>query len=414
MKREPMPLSPEVVLGETDFRGHRARFGLAGEDRLRHMWVLGKTGVGKSTLLSTLIEQDLADGRGFALLDPHGPLVDWVLAHVPRRRMHQVLVIDPADTIRPVAMNVFRAGRARPTDTGLLVSEIVSVFRSQWRDSWGPRLEHVLRHAILAVAEHPEATLELVYRVLIDASTRERVLTHVTSSSVRAFWEREFADYGTRLQAEATAPILNKLGAFLGDPKIRALLGRSRSRVDFGALMDEGAIVVADLRVGAVGEGASRLLGALVLSSLQLAAMRRAPGAPRFVVYADEFQRFASDSVAVTLSESRKYGVGLVLAHQYLAQLPEALRDAALGNVGTIAAFRVGAVDAEVLAAQLGPPIEPTDLQGLSRFRFATRVVAGGQELPPFIARALPPGMPEPNDVAQSSDVRAASRQRFG
>jgi hypothetical protein len=297
-------------------------------------------------------------------------------------------------------------------DRQLLASELVSVFRTQWADSWGPRLEHILRNAILAVAEHPEATLPMLYKVLIDEQTRERVIARVTDPTVLAFWNSEFAGYTKRLQAEATAPILNKLGAFIGNEKIRAILGVVRSRVDLGRLMNERAIVLVDLRVGAIGDDASRLLGALLLSSIQLAAMRRPHGAPHFIVYADEFQRFASDSVAVMLSESRKYGVGLVLAHQYLGQLRETLRDAVLGNVGNIVTFRVGAADAGVLAEELGDPIEQAMLQQLSRFTFVARLIARGDELSPFTAASIPNGSSGTN-FADPEAVRAASWQRF-
>lgn len=406
--------APEVLLGETDFRGTSQPFGLLGEDRLRHLWVLGKTGVGKSTLLANLMRADLAAGRGLAVFDPHGPLIDEALQHIPRRRLHQVLHLDPSDEACPVAFNPLRAGRRPVPDRALAASELLSVFRTQWSDSWGPRLEHVLRHALLAVLEHPEPTLERIYTLLVDADARASMLRHVRDPSVLRFWNGEFEAYGPRLQAEATAPVLNKLGAFLGNPRIAALVGRVKSRVALGPLMDEQAIVLADLRVGQIGEDASRLLGALLLSSLQLAAQRRRPGAPRFIVYVDEFQRFAAPSIATTLSESRKYGLGLVLAHQYLVQLSEPLQHAVLGNVGSIAAFRLGALDAERIATELGPPIETYELQQLPRYRFATRLIARGAELRPFVARSVLPRTRSDIRFATVGEVRAASRARFG
>lgn len=442
-RRPAEPADRVLVLGETTFRRAHRRFGVTSRDRLRHLYVLGKTGSGKSTLLQNLIAQDLANGThqppdaasvwsctqkaktspdeapGVAVLDPHGALVESVLRYVPSRRTNDVLVFDPADQARPVAFNVFRALAPRgvnteSADAALLASSLISVFKKQWASSWGPRLEHVLRNAILAVAADDEATLVLLYRFLTDGAVRDRVVGRVTDPVVRQFWTKEFAGYRPALQSEATAPVLNKLGAFVSMPRVRAIVGQVRSKVDLVSLMDRGSVVLANLNTGAVGEDAAHLLGGLLLSSIQLAAMRRARRERPFFVYIDEFQHFVTDSLATMLSESRKFGVGLTLAHQYLGQLPLGLQGAVLGNVGSSLVFRVGAEDAYVLERELFPPFCASDLTRLPNYHIAARLLAHGQQLDPFSARTLPPS-PAPVEAEMRSElIRRQSRTRFG
>lgn len=400
------------VLGELSFRGKRARFGLLPEDRLRHLWVIGKTGSGKSTLLEHLIVQDLTSGSGVAVLDPHGSLVEAVLPFVPRHRTNEVCLFAPADREYPLSWNVFRLGRAPHPDPGLLASSLIAVMKKQWADSWGPRLEHILRNAILAVSPLPEATLLLLYRFLTDEAVRTRITERTPDPVVRSFWTREWVAYGARLQAEAVAPVTNKLGAFVANPTLRALLGQVRSRLDLRALMDGQGILLAPLRTGAIGEDASHLLGGLLLANLQLAGATRAPGAPRFTVYVDEFQNFVTEALATMLAESRKFGLALVLAHQYLGQLPERLAAAVLGNVGSIVAFRLGAADAEVLGSELAPTILPDDLMALPPYHAAVRVLARGAQLPAVIGQMLPP-LPRPENDGRSAELLVQSRLRY-
>lgn len=407
------PKEQLLILGETTYRRAHTRFGLLPQDRLRHLWLLGKTGSGKSTLLANLLAQDLAAGVGLALLDPHGDLVEQILPLVPKERSHQLLLFAPEDREYPISFNVFRQGRRAHRDPALLASQLVSVFKKNWSDSWGPRLEHILRNAILAVTPDPRATLLFLYRFLTDEGLRETVVARSGDPVVRAFWEREFARYSKNLKSEALAPVLNKLGAFVASPIIRNIVGQVRSRVDLIDLMDRRGIVLANLATGRIGEDASRLLGGLLLTAMQLAAMERPRGGPTFIVYVDEFQNFTTDSLATLLSEARKFGLGLVLAHQYLAQLPEAIRDAVLGNVGSSVIFRLGAQDALVLEPEFSPPFTAYDLQMLPRYHVVVKLLARGETLPPFSARTLPAAAPAPGSAARVETLRQQSRERF-
>lgn len=401
-----------LVVGETDFRGRHRRWGLLREDRLRHAWIVGKTGSGKSALLANLVRQDLERGEGLALVDPHGDLVEAVLPLVPHRRTNDVLLFAADDRAYPVSFNIFRSGRGAHSDPALFASQLISVFRKQWASFWGPRLEHVLRNAILAVAPDPRATLLFLYRFLTDEALRERVVSTVHDPVVRHFWRKEFAAYSRAFQGEALSPVLNKLGAFVSNPLMRNVVAQERSRVDFRELLDRRGILLAKLPVGTVGEDSAHLLGGLLVTGLQLAAMERRRRSPEFWLYVDEFQHFTNDSVANLLSESRKFGLGLVLAHQYLAQLPEAVRDAVIGNVGTALAFRLGAADAEALEGEFGPDLAAADLERLPQYRLAARVLAGGASLPAFTARTLAPPPPPPDAAERAARILAQSRGR--
>lgn len=404
---------PLLILGETTFRRHHQRFGLLPTDRLRHVWVIGKTGSGKSTLLSNLIMQDLARGNGLALLDPHGDLVETVLPFVPIRRHQEVLLFSPSDREWPVSFNIFRQGRRPHADQALLAAQLVAVFKKYWADSWGPRLEHILRNAILAVATDPRATLLFLYRFLTDHELREKVVEKLTDPVVRQFWVKEFPGYSKNLQSEAVAPALNKLGAFVASPIVRNIVGQERSRLNLIEFMNRRGVLLANLATGTIGEDGSHLLGALLLTALQLAAMERRRGGAPFYVYVDEFQNFTTDSIATMLSEARKFGLGLTLAHQYLDQLPESIRGAVLGNVGSMVVFRVGAQDALTLEPEFSPPFTAYDLQSLPRYHTAVKLIARGEQLAPFSARTLP-ALSAPSDaIATTERIRAASRRRF-
>lgn len=401
---------PLLVLGETDWRGQHRRFGIHTPDRLRHLWTLGKTGAGKSTLLLNLLAQDIAAGRGVGLLDPHGQLALEAADLVPRRRLADVCWFDPADVHAAVAFNVFRQGAGAAPH--LVASTLVSVFKKHWSEFWGPRLEHILRCALLAIAPDPNATLVTLYRFLTDASLRERLAPKMGDPVVRRFWETEFPSYKASLQAESLSPVLNKLGAFLSQVQVRRIVGQVKSRLDIAAHLDRSGILLANLSVGQVGEEASHLLGSLLVSSVQLAAMRRPPQAPPFFLYLDEFQHFVTDSVVTMLSEARKYGVGLVLAHQYLGQLPAGLSDALRGNAGTMILLRVGAADAQVLASEVYPPFTAQDLVELPAHHCVLRVVVSGVATPAFSARLMGPPRPLP-DAVPLAELQLASRQRF-
>lgn len=404
---------PLLILGETDFRRIHRRFGMLAADRLRHLWIIGKTGSGKSTLMANLIAQDLARGMGVALLDPHGDLVEAVLPFVPASRTNQVVLFAPADRAHPISFNVFRQGRQSHPDQALLASQLVSVFKKHWSDSWGPRLEHILRNGILAVAGDPRATLLFLYRFLTEEKLRAAVAGRLADQLVRQFWREEFPRYGKALQSEALAPVLNKLGAFVAHPVVRAIVSQERSRLDLIALLETRGIVLANLAAGRIGEDASHLLGGLLLSAIQLAAMERPRGGPPCIVYVDEFQHFVTDSLATLLAESRKFGIGLVLAHQYLGQLPDGLRGAVLGNVGSMVVFRLGAHDAETLEPEFAPTFSAYDLQRFERYHAAIKLLAEGQALTPFSARMLPLPPPPAGTAERIERIRTQSRLRF-
>ena len=330
---------------------------LAHDERRRHLYVIGQTGTGKSTLLLNLIQQDLAAGEGLALLDPHGDLAEAVLDHVPRARTNDLVYINPADAERPIGFNPLSRV---PDDLKPIVADgVVAAFRHVWPDSWGPRLDYILTNAVRALLDVPGATLLMLPRLLIDEGFRGRLVErHVSDPVVRSFWVNEYAGYNDSFRNEAISPIQNKIGKALMVPSLRNMLAQPKSTITFRRLMDEGAIVICNLSKGALGESTAHLLGALLTTAFAQAALSRAdtpaPDRRVFHLYADEFQSFATESFALILSEARKYGLTLTVGHQYLDQLPDPLRAAVFGNVGSMIACRAGATDAPVLAEQIG------------------------------------------------------------
>jgi hypothetical protein len=327
------------------------------EERRRHLYIVGQTGTGKSTLLLNLIAQDLTAGEGLALLDPHGDLAEAVLMHVPRGRTNDLVYINPADTGRPIGFNPLSAV---PEDLKPIVADgVVSAFRHVWPESWGPRLDYILTNAVRALLDVPGATLLMLPRLLIDEAFRVHLVEHhVGDPVVRSFWQNEYAGYGDHFRAEAISSIQNKIGKALIEPRLRNMLAQPKSTITLRRLMDEGAIVICNLSKGRLGEGVAHLLGALLTTTIAQAALSRADVAPVdrrvFHLYADEFQSFATESFALILSEARKYGLILTVAHQYLDQVPERLRAAVFGNVGSMLACRTGVQDAPILAEQIG------------------------------------------------------------
>lgn len=324
--------------------------------RARHTYIIGKTGSGKSTLLLSLISQDLAAGRGLAVIDPHGDLARAVIDQIPTSRAHHLVYLDLADADQPVGFNPLRA--VTPDARAFVADNMVSALRHVWPDSWGPRLEHILAHALRSLLELPDATLLMVPRLLTDEAWRGRVLSHVRDPLVLAFWRDEFDTWPRAYRSEAIAPILNKIGRFLATPAIRNIIAQPAPAFDLGHTMDEGRILVVNLAKGRVGEGPAHLMGALIVTAVMQQALARAAVAPDrrlpFTLYADEFQAFATASFAVILSEARKYALELVLAHQHLSQIPEALCASVLANVATLVALHVGADDALPLARHFG------------------------------------------------------------
>ncbi len=357
---------------------------------------------------------DIRLGQGVALVDPHGDLAEAVLHSIPRARTNDVVLFDAADTACPVGFNPL----ACPTlaERPLVASGVVSAFKKLYADSWGPRLEYILRNAVLALVELPDTTLLSLLRLIGDPHYRESIAARLTDPVVRAFWQREFPGLPPRLQAEAVAPIQNKVGQFVTSPIIRNIVGQSRSTLDLRRIMDEGKILLINLSKGRIGDDASQLLGSLLVTRLQIAAMARAdtPEHERrdFHLYVDEFQNFVTASFATTLSEARKYRLTLTVANQYLDQLDDQTRSALFGNVGTLLSFQVGPTDAEILAKQFGGELTEQDLVRLPRYHAYVRLLIEGQPSPPFSMQTVPPASARA-DPSRAEIIRRYSRQRY-
>lgn len=385
------PDNPLTVFARTNFRNERRPFGIRRRDRRSHIHILGRTGMGKSTLLETLMLADLRAGNGFALLDPHGDLAGRILDQARELRATDVIEFDPAD--RPVSYNPLRV--TDPKRRYLVAAGLISAFRKVWGDFWGPRMEHILRHALLTLAEFPRATLLDLPRLLTDQKFRNRVVARLSDEQVRTFWEAEFERYVKQFRNEAVAPILNKVGAFLASPMIRAVLGAREESLDLRQVMDQGHVLVANLAKGKLGEDASALLGALLVSGFEAAALSRQdiPEDERrdFYIYIDEVQNVATLSLAGMLQEARKYRLGLITAHQYLDQLDERLQRAILGNVGTLIAFRVGVRDAKILVDEFFPEFSIEDLVSLPRYEIYLRLMVDGVVTRGFSGETMKP-----------------------
>jgi hypothetical protein len=379
-----------LILGCTNARSDRRCFGLKLRDRLSHVYIIGKTGTGKSSLLETMIRQDIAAGRGAALIDPHGDLVERVAAWSAPVRNDR-LYLDLADPQLAYGYNPLL--HVRPDLRSLVASGVLDLFKLLWAEAWGVRMEHILRNALLALLEQPRATLSDLLPMLSDKRFRAKVLSKVGNEQVRAFWMKEYPAYSFRYQADGIAPIQNKVGAFLADPRIRRFLSPEDGGLRLRSIMDDGQVLLVNLAQGRLGSDSSALLGGLLVTALGSAAFSRAiePEArrPPFFVYVDEFQTFTTLALANMLAELRKYGVGLVLAHQYLQQLDPAVREAVLGNAGALIAFRLGAADAGWLAREFEPTFAARDLVGLANHTIYLRLLVDGQPTAPFSATTL-------------------------
>jgi len=386
--------NPVTFFARTNFRNRKVVFGVKRRDRLAHMYVIGKTGTGKSTLLATMLRQDIANGQGAALLDPHGDLAEKVLAMVPAERKSDLIYFNVPDTSQPLGFNPLE--RVPPARRALAASGLLEVFQKIWAESWGPRLEHILRNALLALMDQPQATLADVLRLLDDRGFRRDAMLAVSNPQVRDFWLREYENYPPRFRAEAVAPLQNKVGAFLADPLLNRILSQPRSSFDLREIIDEGKILLVNLAKGRIGGDTAALLGALLVTRIGLAGLSRAelPENRRrdYFLYLDEFPTFTTLSLAHMLSDLRKYYLGLVLAHQHLSQIELQVRDAILGNAGTIVAFRVGLPDAEILAREFYPAFSAVDLVSLPNFHIYLRLMIDGAVSRAFSAEMLPPG----------------------
>ena len=412
-----MEQEPITIIAETDFRNQKRRFGIKNGDRQRHVYVVGKTGTGKTTLLENMAKQDIQQGRGLAIVDPHGEFAEKMIDFVPSSRINDVIYFNPADIDFPIAFNVMEQVDAEHRH--LVASGLVGVFKKIWAESWGPRLEYVLRNAVLALLEYPGATLLGIMRLLVDKEYRAKVMEKVKDPVVKSFWVDEFSKYKGNFEVEAISPIQNKVGQFLTNPLIRNIVGQTKSTIDPRKAMDEGKIMILNLSKGLIGEDASALLGAMMITKIQLAAMSRVNiqenERKEFYLYVDEFQNFATDSFANILSEARKYRLGLILAHQYIGQLisdsSTRVKDAVFGNVGTMIVFRVGAEDAEFLEKEFSPEFMATDLVGLGFAQIYLKLMIDGFASRPFSAITLPPIQRE--EKSHREKIIKVSRERY-
>ena len=408
-----MPSVDENIsaFGLTNFRGINHQFGLLRRDRSRHIYIIGQTGAGKSGLLELLALSDTFYNQGYCIIDPHGDFATDNLRFVPESRIKDVIYFNPADVDYPVAFNPLEV--YDPSRKPNICSEVIGVLKRMFGDSWGPRLEHILRYTLLALLDRPETTLLDISRILTDKEFRKETLEYCTDVTVLQFWKHEFGQWNEKQVNESIAPVLNKVGAFTANPIIRNIIGQPKSSFNIRKIMDEGKILVVNLSKGLIGEDNAAILGAFLVTKVQLAAMSRSDIANiedrrPFYLYVDEFQNFATDSFAVILSEARKYGLNLTVANQYVSQMTDSVRDAVFGNVGTTISFRVSADDAPVLIKQFEPTFEESDIIQLNNRNFIISMIIGGEKVPAFSATTLSiPHTPKDNFDAIVAHSRA-------
>ncbi|MBL8159755.1 ATP-binding protein [Candidatus Saccharibacteria bacterium] len=402
------------AFGLTNFRGYQQQFGMYRSDRGRHIYIIGQTGAGKSGLLELFALSDIFHNQGYAIIDPHGDFAVNNMKFIPAHRIKDVVYFNPADTAFPVGFNPMEV--INPNMKNNISSEIIGVLKRMFGDSWGPRLEYILRYTILALLDYPDSTMLDITRMLTDKKFRKDVLGHVTDSVVLNFWNIEFASWQDKFASEAVAPVLNKVGAFTANPIIRNIIGQPKSTFNIRQIMDEGKILIVNLSKGLIGEDNASILGSFLVTKIQLAAMSRSdiPNVEDrrpFYLYVDEFQNFATDSFATILSEARKYGLNLTVANQYTAQMSDVVRSAVFGNVGTMISFRVSADDAPVLSKPFEPQFLPEDLLQMNNRHFIVSMVIKGEKTPAFSATTL--ALPA-NQTDLSAYIIENTRRTFG
>ncbi|MBI2462985.1 MAG: type IV secretion system DNA-binding domain-containing protein [Candidatus Spechtbacteria bacterium] len=405
---------PDInYFAQLNYRGQKSRFGIKTDDRRRHMYVIGKTGMGKSEMLKTMAIQDILNGNGVGIVDPHGELAEAVLDFIPQDRVNDVVYFNPADYEYPMGFNVLE--NVNFDQRHLVASGLMGVFKKLWPDVWSARMEYILNNAILALLEYPDATMLGINRMFSNPSFRKRVIDHISDPVVKTFWVDEYSKYTQRLESEATASIQNKVGQFVSAPLIRNIIGQVKSTVDIRSVMDDRKIFIANLSKGRIGEDNGRLLGSMLMTKVYLAAMSRVdiPEEQRedFFFYVDEFQNFQSKAFADVLSEARKYHLSLILAHQYVTQMEEEVSDAVFGNVGTIVAFRVGAIDGELLEKEFSPDFLVEDFVNLGKYNVILKLMIDGLASRGFSAATLPPL--EFAEASRRDEVVTFSRAHF-
>lgn len=382
-----------TFFGQANYRHFNHKFGIKLADRRYHMYAIGKTGTGKSTLLRNMIIDDINKGRGVCVVDPHGDLIQHILNYIPDDRVEDVVYFNPADREHPIGLNLLES--VDPDLRGIVASGLMSIFTKLWANVWSARMEYILRNVILALLEYPGATMLEVMKLLVDPVFRRKVMYYVKDPVIRAFFLEEYDRWDPKFRTEAIAALQNKVGQFLSSSTIRNIMGQPKSTIDAREIMDSGKILLVDLSLGRIGEDNAALLGSMIITKIQLAAMARADTEEEdrrdFYLYVDEFQNFATESFAVILSQARKYRLNLIIAHQYIAQMPEIVASAVFGNVGTIVAFRVGAADGAALAREFEPVFNANDLVNLDNYHIYLKMAIDARTAAPFSALTLPP-----------------------
>lgn len=420
----PMPMSALIkskgeaaeenicLFGETNFRNQLRRFGIKLDDRRRHMYVIGKTGMGKTTMMENMVLHDIYAGHGLGVVDPHGDFAEKIINYIPPKRINDVVYFNPADLENPIGFNILEVKNEEQRH--LVASGLMGVFKKIWPDVWSARMEYILNNTLLALLDYPGSTLLGINRLLSDKIYRRRVIMKLRDPVVKAFWEQEFASYSEKYAQEAVSAIQNKIGQFLSASVIRNMVAQVKSTIDVREIMDSRKIFIMNLSKGRIGEDNSRLLGGMLITKIQLAAMERVdtPEKERkdFFLYVDEFQNFATPSFANILSEARKYRLSLIMAHQYVKQLDEVVGDAVFGNVGTIVAFRVGGPDAEVLAKEFSPTFTEEDIVNLPKFHIFLKLMIDGVASQPFSANTMGP---IGSSTGSAERVVRVSRERY-
>lgn len=401
-----------IFFGRTNFRNQLRKFGIKTDDRRRHMYLIGKTGVGKTTLLENMVLADIYLGHGLGLVDPHGDFAEKIIDYIPEHRINDVVYFNPADVDFPTAFNILEA--VDEDHKHLIASGLMGVFKKIWPDVWSARMEHIMNMCILSLLENPGNTLLGINRILVDRDFRRKMIVGIKDPVVKSFWITEFEQWQDKFRSEAIAPIQNKVGQFLSTSLIRNIVGQQTSTIVPRDFMDSRKIFIINLAKGRVGEDASRLMGGMLITKMQLSAMERVdiPENDRqdFYLYIDEFQNFATESFANILSEARKYRLALIMAHQYIEQLEEEVASAVFGNVGTIVSYRVGAGDAEKLAVEFAPRFVEEDLVNLPKFNIYLKLMIDGIASDPFSASTLPPIAARTNSMEK---VINASRRQY-
>lgn len=403
-----------TILGTTDYRAEKIEFWIRKEDKLRHVYIVGKTGTGKSTFISNMVKSDMIAGNGLALLDPHGDLVETVLEHIPTHRINDVILFDVADTDYPIGFNLLQYDSEE--EKNRIVSWVVSAFYRLFAHSRWPRLEYILRNVLLSVVEYPNATLMHILRILVDDSFRDEVITHIKDPLVLKFWKNEFMARQPRQREEAIAPITNKIGQFLSSSVVRNIFGQPNSRLNLRKAMDEGKIILINLSKGKIGEDNAAMIGSLLVTKFQIDAMSRADvgynSRKDFYLYIDEFQNFATSSFTTILSEARKYKLSLIVANQFTSQLLPEIKDAIFGNIGTIISFTLWHDDASIMSSQFKELVSENDIISLPKFTAYTKLMIDGISSDPFSMKTMPLATPEWS-VELKEKILKQSRQRY-